>query len=84
MNWTIVSEVAIVCAPIGSFMLFIVRAIVQAENAKLMVQLNGTFIRAAGSTLSGAEIERSLNQLREDLDEVEGAVARSGRVSVYS
>jgi len=90
MNWTIIASISAASVPIGSFMIWIMRAVIQGENAKLLVSINGTYVRALHSTLTGAEIERSLNQLREDVDEIKEMRALQMRpldhskVSVYS
>lgn len=44
-----------------------VRTIVREENATQLRQINGTYVRAMGSSVTGAEIERRLNNLEEDV-----------------
>jgi hypothetical protein len=41
----------------------IVRVEMDASNAELLTRINGTYVRANGSTLTGAEIERILKTL---------------------
>ena len=45
------------------FVKITVRAECDASNLELLAKINGTYVRAMGSTLTGAEIERRLNAI---------------------
>ncbi len=56
MNWAALGSSALLATVFGSAFVWTVRAIIRDEIGKL----NGTYVRANGSLLTGHEIERRL------------------------
>ncbi len=57
----------------------IVRSEILEANGTQLRQINGTYVRAAGSTVTGAELTRSLDEVKSEIavlrDGVAGAIA---------
>jgi hypothetical protein len=58
-----VGAICAVLTLVGGFGLWLVRMIVRADNDRLLQRINGTYVRSAGSPLTGHEIETRLVKL---------------------
>ncbi len=65
--WVIVGAVTPILTAVGAVTFWFVRVTVRAEiaaaNDEQLRKINGTYVRAAGSTMTGAEIERALRSI---------------------
>jgi hypothetical protein len=50
---------------LGAAFLWVIRMIVQSENSKQLKLINGTYTRSGGSSITGSEIERRINDLED-------------------
>jgi hypothetical protein len=69
----IAAAVAVLTALAG-FCLWVVRAIVRAENATQLKNINGTYVKSAGSFITGHDIERRLDVNEGDIRHLRGRV----------
>ena len=71
MNWIVIlagaAALAAVLVPLSAFALWMVRQIIQGEHARLLLEIKDSYVKSAASTLTGAEIERIVEQIRSDL-----------------
>ncbi len=67
--WTVLSAVVPAMVALGVFLSWVVRTTVRDEVAKI----NGTYVRANGSTVTGAEIERRLEHIESRCEARHGA-----------
>jgi hypothetical protein len=72
--WSIVAAVGTAAVPvfgiIGAVVGWYVKVIINQANAAQLVLINGSYVRAMKSTLSGAEIERVLAELKSGLEKL--------------
>lgn len=66
--WTVIGVstgiLSLLLSGLGLFVRLTVKTAIQEANAEQLVKINGTYVRSAGSTITGAEIERTLHALR--------------------
>lgn len=67
----IAAAVAVLTALTG-LCLWVVRMIVRTENATQLKNINGTYVRSAGSSITGHEIERRLDVHEGDIRRLRG------------
>ena len=75
MDWTAVNAVAAVVVPVSILLWAFNRSTfsnaLTASNKELIAMIDGTYIRSAGSKLTGDEIERRLKAIDARFDKVE-------------
>lgn len=62
---TVLSAVVPTVVAMSAFLYWVVRMTVRDTVREEIAKLNGTYVRAVGSTVTGAEIERRLTHMEE-------------------
>lgn len=72
MHWEAVSASAAVIVPVATLLWYFnglrTRQIVRDDNDRLLTLINGTYVRSAGSRLTGYDVERRLEWIEERID----------------
>lgn len=74
MHWENVAAIIAVFAAFVGVARWWTRAIIREENAIQLMQINGTYVRASGSSVTGAEIVRRLDRIDDKLDAIHAKV----------
>lgn len=67
MHWDMIAVMLAAMTGCSGFISWFVRSVVRDENAKQLIQINGTYVRSMLSTLTGAEIQRRLDDLSKEV-----------------
>lgn len=68
MHWENVAAIVAVLAGFIAAARWWTRAIIREENERQLRQINGTYVRAAGAAVTGAEVARRLEHIETKLD----------------
>lgn len=72
MQWDAVGASAAVIVPVAGMLWYVIgqktRQIVREDNDRLLTLINGTYLRSAGSKLTGYDVERRLEWIEERID----------------
>lgn len=72
MQWEAVSASAAVIVPVATLLWYLnglkTAAVVRTENDKLIDRINGTYLRSAGSRLTGVDAERRITETERKLE----------------
>lgn len=72
MQWDAISASATVIVPVAGLLWLVIgqktRQIVREDNDRLLSLINGTYVRSAGSRLTGYDVERRLEWIEERID----------------
>ncbi len=60
MKWDAVAALIAGIVALGAYLTWFTKAVIRQQNDELLERINGTYVRSAKSTLTGAEIERRL------------------------
>ncbi len=71
MKWDAVAALIAGIVALGAYLTWFVKAVIRQQNDELLNRINGTYVRSANSTLTGAEIGRHLEQIDRRLSYVE-------------
>lgn len=74
MHWENVGAFVAVLAAFVGVARWWTRAMIREENAIQLMQINGTYVRASGSSVTGAEIVRRLDRIEDKLDALSAKV----------